>query len=106
MVELAATNTILQTIVQEHLRGRVMAYYTMAFLGRRRSAACWGGCFAEHFGEQATVVLGGVACIAGGVWFRSRLGQIRELVRPNLHPARDHCARAVRLVNIVGRPSA
>ena len=73
---------MVQTIVEEHLRGRVMAFYTMAFLGTAPIGSLLGGLLAEHFGEQATVVIGGVACIAGGLWFRSRLGQIRELVRP------------------------
>ncbi len=82
MVTLASSNTVIQTIVEEHLRGRVMAFYAMAFLGTAPIGSLFAGVLAERFGEPATVVIGGVACIAGGLWFRSRLGRIRELVRP------------------------
>jgi MFS family permease len=82
MVALAASNTVLQTIVEEHLRGRVMAFYVMAFLGTAPIGSLFAGVLAEHLGEPATVVIGGLACIAGGLWFRGRLGRLRELVRP------------------------
>ena len=82
MVALASSNTVLQTIVEEHLRGRVMAFYAMAFLGTAPIGSLFAGVLAEHLGEPATVVIGGLACIAGGLWFRSRLGRLRELVRP------------------------
>ncbi len=82
MVALASSNTVLQTIVEEHLRGRVMAFYAMAFLGTAPIGSLFAGTLAEHIGEPATVIIGGVACIAGGLWFRSRLGRLRELVRP------------------------
>ncbi len=82
MVALASSNTVLQTIVAEHLRGRVMAFYAMSFLGTAPIGSLFAGVLAEHLGEPATVVIGGVACIAGGLWFRRRLGRLRELVRP------------------------
>ena len=82
MVKMASTNTILQTIVEEHLRGRVMAFYTMAFLGTAPIGSLLAGVLAERIGEQTTVIVGGVACIAVGLWFRSNLQKMRELVRP------------------------
>jgi MFS family permease len=82
MVALASSNTVLQTIVEEQLRGRVMAFYAMAFLGTAPIGSLFAGVLAEHLGEPATVVIGGVACILGGLWFRSRLARLRELVRP------------------------
>jgi MFS family permease len=82
MVALASSNTVLQTIVEEHLRGRVMAFYAMAFLGTAPIGSLFAGVLAEHLGEPATVAIGGAACMLGGFWFRSRLGRIRELVRP------------------------
>ena len=82
MVTLASTNTIVQTIVEENLRGRVMAFYTMAFLGTAPIGSLFAGFLASHVGEQATVIAGGAACMVGGFWFRSRLGRFRELVRP------------------------
>jgi MFS family permease len=82
MVALASSNTVLQTIVEEHLRGRVMAFYAMAFLGTAPIGSLFAGVLAEHLGEPATVVIGGLACVAGGLWFRSRLGRLRDLMRP------------------------
>jgi MFS family permease len=82
MVSLAATNTIVQTITEEHLRGRVMAFYTMAFLGTAPLGSLLAGVLADRIGEPRTIVAGGVACVLGAAWFASRLPRLRELVRP------------------------
>ncbi|HEX2638391.1 MAG TPA: MFS transporter [Gemmatimonadales bacterium] len=82
MVSLAATNTIVQTITEEHLRGRVMAFYAMAFLGTAPLGSLLAGVLAERLGEPVTIMLGGFACILGAAWFASRLPRLRELVRP------------------------
>ena len=82
MVSLAATNTIVQTITEEHLRGRVMAFYAMAFLGTAPLGSLLAGVLAERLGEPMTIMLGGFACILGAAWFASRLPRVRELVRP------------------------
>ena len=82
MISLAATNTIVQTITEEHLRGRVMAFYTMAFLGTAPLGSLLAGVLADRLGEPTTIMLGGIACILGAGWFTSRLPRIRELVRP------------------------
>jgi MFS family permease len=82
MVEMASTNTILQTIVEEHLRGRVMAFYTMAFLGTAPIGSLLAGVAADRLGPQTTILLGGVACLAAAAWFALRLPSLRVLVRP------------------------
>jgi MFS family permease len=82
MVSLAATNTIVQTITEEHLRGRVMAFYTMAFLGTAPLGSLLAGVLAHWIGEPMTIVLGGAACVLGAAWFATRLPRLRELVRP------------------------
>jgi MFS family permease len=82
MVSLAATNTIVQTITEEHLRGRVMAFYTMAFLGTAPIGSLLAGVLADHLGEPTTIVLGGVVCLAGAAWFATRLPRLREVMRP------------------------
>jgi MFS family permease len=82
MMQLAAANTFLQTIVEERLRGRVMSFYTMAFFGTVPIGSLIGGAVAERFGAPGTVALSGVICLAAGVWFASRLPTIRALVRP------------------------
>jgi MFS family permease len=82
MLEMAATNTILQTITEEHLRGRVMAFYTMAFLGTPPLGSLLAGVAADRIGAPATIVLGGVACLAGALWLALSLPGLRALVRP------------------------
>jgi MFS family permease len=82
MVSLAATNTIIQTITQEHLRGRVMAFYTMAFLGTAPIGSLLAGVLADRLGEPTTIILGGGVCLAGSAWFATRLPRMRELIRP------------------------
>jgi MFS family permease len=82
MIQMAATNTILQTIVSEHLRGRVMSFYTMAFLGTAPIGSLIAGVLANWIGTPATIGAGGLACIVGGAWFAYQLPGLRELVRP------------------------
>ena len=82
MVTMASTNTVLQTIVEERLRGRVMAFYAMAFLGTTPIGSLIAGVVADRIGPTATIGLGGVACIAGGIWFAVKLPKLRAQVRP------------------------
>ena len=82
MVTLASTNTILQTIVEERMRGRVMSFYTMAFLGTTPIGSLIAGVVANRVGPTTTIFLGGIACIMTGIWFALRLPRFRELVRP------------------------
>jgi MFS family permease len=82
MVSLAGSNTIIQTLTEEHLRGRVMAFYTMAFLGTAPLGSLLAGVLADRIGEPATIAAGGAVCLLGAVWFAGRLPQLRELVRP------------------------
>jgi MFS family permease len=85
MMQLAATNTFLQTLVEEALRGRVMSFYTMAFFGTVPIGSLIGGVIAEQIGAPATIALSGAACLVAGAWFASRLPRIRALVRPVYH---------------------
>ena len=82
IVTLAATNTVLQTVVPEALRGRVMSFYTMAFLGTAPIGSLFAGIAAERIGAPATIAIGGAACLAGGAWFYSTLPRLRTLIRP------------------------
>ena len=66
MVETAATNTILQTIVEEQMRGRVMSFYTMAFLGTAPLGSLIADVAADRIGAPTTILLGGIACVAAG----------------------------------------
>jgi len=82
MVQLASTNTILQTIVSEDLRGRVMSFYAMSFLGTAPLGSLLGGVVADRIGAPTTILLGGVACVAASLWLARRLPALREEVRP------------------------
>jgi MFS family permease len=82
MVEMAATNTIVQTIVADEMRGRVMAFYAMAFLGTAPLGSLLAGIVAAHIGPMRTIMIGGVACMVGGVIFAFRLPTLRAHVRP------------------------
>ena len=82
MVTMAATNTIIQTIVEENLRGRVMAFYTMAFLGTAPIGSLIAGVLADRIGPTRTITIGGTCCLLAAVWFASRLPGLREIVRP------------------------
>jgi MFS family permease len=82
MLQMASSNTILQTIVDEDKRGRVMSYYTMAFMGAAPIGSLVAGLTAKYVGAPLTLAMGGAACLAGALWFATRLPAIRALVRP------------------------
>lgn len=79
---LVGSNTILQTLTDENMRGRVMSYYTLAMMGLAPIGNLLTGVTANAIGAPRTVVITGTACIAGGVWFWSQLGNIRGEMRP------------------------
>ncbi|MGA8731790.1 MAG: MFS transporter [Terracidiphilus sp.] len=82
MQGMVASNTILQTLVDEKMRGRVMSYYTMAFVGMAPFGSLLAGALAHAIGAQRTVIVSGVACILGSLWFWSRLKAVRKEMRP------------------------
>jgi MFS family permease len=82
MVQMAASNTVLQTIVDEDKRGRVMSFYTMAFMGTAPFGSLLAGSVAERLGTPHTLLFGGVGCVVGAVWFALALPALRRDVRP------------------------
>jgi len=82
IVQMASTNTIIQTIVEERFRGRVMAFYTMAFFGTVPIGSLLSGLAAERVGAEMTIRIGGLICFVSGLWFASLLPVLRRLVRP------------------------
>jgi MFS family permease len=82
LVQTASTNTLLQTMVEEDKRGRIMSLYTMAFMGMVPFGSILAGSLAHTLGAPGTVVAGGIFCILGGIWFYRRLPALRKLVRP------------------------
>jgi MFS family permease len=82
MQGLTASNTIIQTIVPEDMRGRVMSYYTIAFVGMSPFGSLLAGALANLIGAPWTVMLSGVSCILGAAWFVTRIHGIRKVMRP------------------------
>jgi len=82
MVEMAATNTVLQTLVTDDLRGRVMAFYTMAFFGTAPLGSLLAGLAADRIGARWTIAIGGAISLGAGLWLASRLPALRAIVRP------------------------
>ncbi len=84
IIEMASSNTLIQTMIPDALRGRVMAVYSMMFMGMAPFGALTAGAIAQHLGAPATVALGGLVCLAGGIVFgwawRSLRPEARELI--------------------------
>ena len=78
----SVSNTIIQTLVTEDKRARVMSYYTMAFFGAAPFGSLLAGTLAQQIGAPYTVILTGACCIVGAVWFTSELPKVRAVMRP------------------------
>ena len=81
MVQMASSNTLIQSMVPDRLRGRVMAFYSMMFMGMAPFGAFSAGALAEHIGAPETLAIGGVVCLAGAGFFAFRLPSIRGEAR-------------------------
>jgi len=81
MVQMGATNTLLQVMVPDRLRGRVMSLYSMMFIGMGPIGALAGGAIAARIGAPWTVAIGGITCLAGGAIFARRLPAMRPVAR-------------------------
>lgn len=82
MQSAAVCNTIVQTLVPEDKRARVMGYYTMAFFGAAPFGSLLAGALAHRIGAPHTVVLTGSFCVAGSLWFTFELPKVRAVMRP------------------------
>ncbi|MBI1740673.1 MAG: MFS transporter [Acidobacteriales bacterium] len=81
MLQMACSNTLIQTMVPDQLRGRVMALYSMMFMGMAPFGALFGGALADRVGAPITVALGGVASVIGAIWFGRELPELRVEAR-------------------------
>jgi MFS family permease len=79
---MSASNTIMQTIVDEKKRGRVMSFYTMAIIGIMPFGSLLAGGLASKIGAPYTVMFGGSICMVIALWFSLRLEEIRRIIRP------------------------
>jgi len=81
MIQMAASNTLIQSMVPDNLRGRVMAVYSMMFMGMSPIGAILAGIIAENIGAPYTVALGGIVCIIGAAVFGLNLPAFRHDAR-------------------------
>lgn len=82
IVHMASSNTVLQTIVEEDKRGRMMSFYAMAFMGMATFGSLLAGSLAQSLGAPATLTICGLICCAGALVFLTRLPRIRKLILP------------------------
>jgi len=82
MQGMASSNTIIQTLVSEDKRGRVMSFYTMAFMGMAPFGSLLAGSMAHAIGAPWTVIANGAVVLLGAAWFFTRLPGIRVVIRP------------------------
>ena len=82
IIHMASSNTMLQTIVDEDKRGRVMSYMAMCSMGMVPFGSLLAGSLADRIGAPNTLIINGIVCIAGALFFYSRLPIIRKAVRP------------------------
>ncbi len=90
IAQIGSCNTIIQTIVSEQHRGRIMSFFTMAFLGVSPFGSLAAGYLAHRIGVQETLVIGGLLCLVGGVTFAALLPKMRLLegALPQAEPVR------------------
>jgi MFS family permease len=81
MLEMSSSNTLIQSMTPDALRGRVMAVYSMMFMGMAPFGALFGGALAQRFGAPVTVAIGGTASILGALVFARHLPLMREEAR-------------------------
>jgi len=82
MLQLASSNTILQTIVDDDKRGRVMSFFTMAFMGTAPFGSFLAGGLASSIGVTNTLIFGGVSCIVGAYVYSRKLPKLKKAIRP------------------------
>ncbi len=82
MIHLAASNTVIQTLVRDEMRGRVMALYGVAFMGMTPFGSLLAGAVATRIGAPLTLVGSGLICVLGAIAFGRRLPALREIARP------------------------
>jgi MFS family permease len=82
IMHMASSNTLLQTVVDEDKRGRVMSYMAMCSMGMAPFGSLLAGSLSDVIGAPHTLIINGIVCIAGALFFYSKLPAIRKAIRP------------------------
>ncbi len=80
ILQIASGNTVLQTIIDDDKRGRVMSLYTMSFLGMVPFGSLLGGSIADRIGAPNTLIIAGVTCLLGSLFFSRQLPALQQIV--------------------------
>ena len=100
----SVSNTIIQSLVTEGKRARVMSYYTMAFFGASPFGSLLAGLLAHRIGAPLTVIITGAFCVAGSLWFTLERPKIRMDMRPIYQELRLLPAREAPVISDVEEP--
>ena len=79
--QMASTNTLIQTLIPDEFRGRIMAMYSMTVVGLVPFGSLLSGAAANRYGPPVTIAAGGVACLLASVLFLARLKRFQDSVR-------------------------
>ncbi len=82
MMQMASSNTLLQTLTDDDKRGRVMSLYVMAFMGTAPFGSFIAGALASVIGAPCTILSGGIVCLLGAIIFAKNLPSLRKHIRP------------------------
>jgi MFS family permease len=82
MAHMTVSNTLLQTILEEDKRGRVMSFYTVAVMGTMPFGSLLAGAMGARIGAPHTLLISGICCVVGALWFARTLPSLRRDVRP------------------------
>lgn len=82
MMQMASSNSIIQTIVDDDKRGRVMSFYTMALMGTAPFGSLLAGSLAKWIGAPNTLIIGGASCVIGAIAFTRNLPKLKSQIRP------------------------
>jgi len=83
MLQMASSNTMLQSIVDDSIRGRVMSFFTMAIMGTAPFGSLLAGSSAKLMGAPNTVLIGGISCVLGALIFAFKLPEISKAINEN-----------------------
>jgi MFS family permease len=81
MLQMGSTNTLLQTIVEDRMRGRIMSFYVMAFMGTMPAGSLASGYLSSRFGPSITLAIAGGITLVGTLWFYRSLPEFRRILR-------------------------
>ena len=80
--QMSSSNTVIQTLVEDDMRGRVMSYYAMAFVGMAPFGSLLAGAMARWIGAPHTLLITGLCCAAGSIWYFKNFDRVRASMRP------------------------